>query len=158
VCKLTPLQEKFRKLYPILLNGTEACRQAGYQGDDNVLAVQAHHNLRNPKILAAMEEDLNANLMPLNEALTRLAQQARSPQSIAMSEDGIDLEKVKSLGLMHLVKSIIPTKYGDKVEFYDAQSALAHIVRAHQAITVQPETEQIITVETRVPRVPNPGQ
>lgn len=41
---------------PAMGNGTEAARLAGYKGSDNVLAVQASTNLRNPKVVALIEE------------------------------------------------------------------------------------------------------
>ena len=37
-------------------NGTETCRRAGYQGSDNVLAVQARRLLRNAHILEIIEQ------------------------------------------------------------------------------------------------------
>ncbi len=46
---LTPKQRDFVLAYIETKNGTEACRRAGYEGNGNVLGVQAHDNLNNPK-------------------------------------------------------------------------------------------------------------
>lgn len=51
---LTLKQQRFADLYEG--NGTEACRQAGYKGSDNVLAQQARTNLRNPQIVKVIKQ------------------------------------------------------------------------------------------------------
>jgi hypothetical protein len=56
--QLTRKQLKFVAEYAHLRNGTEAARRAGYNGSDNVLGVQAHHNLRHPKIASAIKQEL----------------------------------------------------------------------------------------------------
>src|SRR5262249_40083481 len=56
--QLTRKQLHFIAEYCHLENGTEAARRAGYKGSDNVLGVQAHHNLRHPKIAAAIKQEL----------------------------------------------------------------------------------------------------
>ena len=56
--QLSRKQLKFVAEYAHLGNGTEAARRAGYSGSDNVLGVQAHHNLRHPKIASAIKQEL----------------------------------------------------------------------------------------------------
>src|SRR5262245_6518269 len=56
--QLTRKQLQFIAEYCHLENGTEAARRAGYKGSDNVLGVQAHHNLRHPKIASAIKQEL----------------------------------------------------------------------------------------------------
>ena len=51
---LTIKQKRFAEYYEG--NGTEACRQAGYQGNDNVLAQQAKENLRKPHIVEIIQQ------------------------------------------------------------------------------------------------------
>lgn len=51
---LTPRQKRFVEFY--CGNGTDAARQAGYKGSDNVLGKAAYELLRNPKIVAAIKE------------------------------------------------------------------------------------------------------
>lgn len=59
----TERQRRFAESFtgPAMGNGTEAARLAGYKGSDNVLAVQASANLRNPKVVALIEE-MNATI------------------------------------------------------------------------------------------------
>ena len=56
--QLSRKQVKFVAEYAHLENGTEAARRAGYKGSDNVLGVQAHHNLKHPKIASAIKQEL----------------------------------------------------------------------------------------------------
>src|SRR5262245_11688171 len=56
--QLTRKQLHFIAEYCHLENGTEAARRAGYKGSDNVLGVQAHHNLRHPKIASAIKQEM----------------------------------------------------------------------------------------------------
>lgn len=52
-----PLSTKARKFAEIMEdNGTQAAREAGYKGNDNVLAVTASRLLRNAKVLAIIEK------------------------------------------------------------------------------------------------------
>lgn len=53
---MTPKQEAFVREYLIDLNATAAYRRAGYEGSDNVCAVEAGKLLRNPKIAALVQE------------------------------------------------------------------------------------------------------
>lgn len=54
--KLTFKQTAFIKYYMETGNGTEACRQAGYKGNDQTLAVVANQNLSKLYILDAIGE------------------------------------------------------------------------------------------------------
>ena len=55
--KFTQKQQRFIDAYmgEAAGNATEACRLAGYEGNDNVLGVQGYDNLRNPKIAKEIE-------------------------------------------------------------------------------------------------------
>lgn len=53
---MTPKQQRFVEEYLIDLNGARAYRAAGYAGDDNVCAVEAHRLLSNPNVAAAVAE------------------------------------------------------------------------------------------------------
>lgn len=50
---MTTKQRRFVELYDG--NGVDACRKAGYQGDENTLGVQANRLLRNAKIVSAIK-------------------------------------------------------------------------------------------------------
>jgi hypothetical protein len=58
-------------------NGVAAARRAGYKGNDNVLAVTANDNLRNPKIRAEIERILKQSAIGRDELLKRLSDLAR---------------------------------------------------------------------------------
>jgi len=57
--QLTRKQLNFVQEYAHLGNGTEAARRAGYKGSANALGVQAHHNIRHPKIASAIKEEMS---------------------------------------------------------------------------------------------------
>ena len=56
--QLSRKQLEFAVQYAHLGNGVQAARRAGYKGSGNVLGVQAHHNLRHPKIASAIKQEL----------------------------------------------------------------------------------------------------
>jgi len=56
--QLSRKQLAFVEQYVALGNGTEAARRAGYRGSANSLGVQAHHNIRHPKIAPLIEQKL----------------------------------------------------------------------------------------------------
>jgi phage terminase small subunit len=64
-------QRKFIEAYKG--NGTDACRLAGYAGDDNALGVMANKLLRLGKIKQAIEQRTDKQLQPL--IMTRLDRQ-----------------------------------------------------------------------------------
>jgi len=155
MCKLTEKQKLFVKHYIISLNGVHSARKAGYKGSYATLGVQAHENLKNPKIRKAIDAELSKSIMPLDEALNRLSQQARGLHTQAIQGGKISLDELEEMGLMHLVKSIEPTRHGDKIIFYDAQSALAHIVKSYQQIGIEIDPDQITIIQQNVPDKPN---
>lgn len=68
--QLTQKQQIFADVYDG--NGTEACRKAGYKGNDNVLGVQAKNNLKIPKILEIIQKrHLDANAGYIADRETR---------------------------------------------------------------------------------------
>jgi phage terminase small subunit len=56
--QLSRKQLAFVEQYVALGNGTEAARRAGYSGSANSLGVQAHHNIRHPKLAPLIEQKL----------------------------------------------------------------------------------------------------
>lgn len=71
--KLTVKQFRFALAYITTArgNGTLACRQAGYQGGDDALAVQAVLNLQNPKIQQFLSDYFVVPaMMTVNDALS----------------------------------------------------------------------------------------
>jgi phage terminase small subunit len=146
--KLTGKQSKFVDAYIICLNGTEAARRAGYSGDDNGLAVQAHENLRNTKIIRAIDARLAVFAMPANEVLIHLTDIARGDIADALnSAGGIDPLEAKRRGKSHLIRrfktkiTTITEKGGDEreiledeIEMYDRLKALELLAKYHDLV------------------------
>lgn len=134
---LTDKQWAFVLAYVECLNATEAAALAEYQGSRATLAVIGFENLRKPKIKAAINKLLNERLMSANEVLDRLSSQARGIPGecfrVAGPLVGVDLEKLKEKNLLHLIKKFSYDKNGklQSVEFYDSQTALAHLGKYH---------------------------
>lgn len=140
---LTDKQRRFVAHYLDCLNATEAARRAGYATPRQ----QGSENLSKPDIRAAIDAGLAAQAMPADEVLARLAAIARSDVRELMEFTEVDQLRENGtvaipagtfIGLrltrsapLHLVKSITPTKYGDKVELHDAQTALTTLAKAH---------------------------
>lgn len=133
---LSAKRQRFVEAYLICWNASEAARQAGYAHADR----QGHRLLKNVEIQETIKQRLNDCAMQADEALKRLADQARSNISEFVREasrnifddDGelvaviqffeLNWEVIKQCG--HLVKSISNTQYGPKIELYDGQHAL----------------------------------
>lgn len=51
-------QSRFAREYARHGNGTKAAKTAGYRGNDLTLGVVAHENIRKPKIVSAIDQEL----------------------------------------------------------------------------------------------------
>lgn len=114
-------------------NGTKACRDSGYRGNDNVLGVMAYRMLRKDKIQALIQRRMKELTISANEVLIRLAQHATSSMTDFVNESGIiDWKAVKEKG--HVIKKITHIKGARSIiELYDGQAALVHLGR-HYAL------------------------
>lgn len=154
--KLTAKEARFIDEYIICLNGTEACRRAMYEGDDNVLAVTAHRMLRKPKIKEAIEARLAEHAMGANELLVHLSDIVRGDLADCLTSTGtIDPLEAKKRGKSHLIKrykhkrkTITTTdKNGDngsdiledeyEVELYSRLEAMNMLAKYHQLLTTR---------------------
>lgn len=114
-------------------NASEAAKRAGYKGKANVVGPRL---LANVSIQEEIKSRLKESVMEANEALSRLAEQARCAYSAYIQADGtVDLAQMKADGMMHLIAGIKPTKHGNEVKFYDGQTALVTIARHHGLLT-----------------------
>jgi hypothetical protein len=132
----------FVEAYVDCLNATEAARRAGYAHPN----VEGPKNLVKPSIRAALDVALRARTMPKDEVLARLTAIATADMRELMRfrdedliHEGKVIEKAGSfVGLrlhrdapLHLIKSITPTKYGDKIELHDPITPLLKIGEAY---------------------------
>lgn len=99
---LTPKQRRFVDAYlgPAQGKALEAARLAGYSGTPNSLSVQAHDNLNNPKIQAAIRARVSFAAMSQEEVLQELGAVARLPLEKVTSDSKLLAGKVRSLELL----------------------------------------------------------
>jgi phage terminase small subunit len=120
---LTKKRRVFVEEYLRCWNATEAARRAGYAHPE-VMGCR----LRKVNVIADLiQERIAEKAMTADEVLLRLAEQARAEHSKYLTSDGVNVKDLLRDGKGHLVKGIKPTRYGDDIEFYDAQAALVHI-------------------------------
>lgn len=150
---LSDKQAAFVREYVQCWNATEAARRAGYKGEGGALGAIGYENLRKPYIDAAIKEAVQGAIMTQEEAMSRMSEIARGEYaryirnaSEVVSDDGkaitinlvqVDIEAMTRDGKAHLIKSITPTRYGNRIEFYDMQSALETILKATGAFKEQ---------------------
>ena len=126
---LTRQRRKFVEEYLACWCGAEAARRAGYSA--RTAGVLACRMLKDPDIAALIQARIAEKTMTADEALLRLAEQARGEQAAYLRADGtVDLERLLADRKGHLIKGMKWTQRGDLVvEFYDAQRALELIGR-----------------------------
>lgn len=125
-------------------NGTRAAQAAGYKGNENVLAVTAHENLRNPKIRGYIRDRLKGVKANADEVLFLLADHMRADIATfaeCVKDDGeLDLAKAKEIGASHLVKKLKIRSFRDKdgnlnktteIEIHDSQAAARTLAEIH---------------------------
>lgn len=149
---LTAKQKAFIAFYVETLNATEAARQAGYKGSYATLRSIGSENLTKPNINAEIQKRLKKIAMSAEEALARLAIQAR----------GVDMEKVGQVfedavtfadifkrahqsGMSFYIKSVKHTQSGINIEFHDAQAALFKVLQVHGLLK-----ERVVVEDWRV--------
>lgn len=136
VARLTDKQAAFIDHYLMCLNATEAARRAGYKSPRQM----GSENLSKPYIRAEIDRRLKSRTMKADEVLFRLGQQAEGlpPEVFETAYAGlmVDFDKVKELGLTHLIKKITYNAKGyAQVELYDAQSALIQLGKHYALFT-----------------------
>lgn len=140
--KLNRREQVFVDCYLKTWKASEAARLAGYKGRADVAGARV---MAKPKIRAMIEERISESAMGANEALKRLAEQARlnaadffffEMQDVIDPATGdliqrpvmtaINWQAVIERG--HLVKGVKYDRRGNVIlEFHDAQTALLHI-------------------------------
>lgn len=115
-------------------NTTEAARRAGYADPNN----NGWRIRRVPAVAAEIKRLLDERAMPVEEGLSRLAEQARNEvmRYLCLDKRGkpsLDLKRLQADGKEHLITGLVPTKYGLKIEWADPQAALRDVLRHHGA-------------------------
>jgi hypothetical protein len=134
--------------------------------NNNVARVKATKIEQRPLVRAALDAGIEA-AMPADEVKVRLSEHARADvtdilagcYTLHQGDDGFyrafDAVKARALGLGHLVKSVTPTRYGDRVELHDSQAALVHLGRHHKLwvdrvdVTDTTDIKQLATEQLR---------
>jgi len=141
--ELTAKQAAFVEAYADCLNATEAARRAGYAKPRQ----EGSRLLSNADIRPHLDAALSKRTMPKSEVLTRYTAiaQADVRELLRFAEEDLvngDGKVVAPAGTvlglrlhrdapLHLIKSITPTKYGDKIELHDPLAALGKIGEAY---------------------------
>lgn len=78
--------------------------------------------------------------MSADEALVRLAEQARAEYSNYLTRAGtVDVDRMVADGKAHLIKAIKETRFARNIEFHDAQAALVQIAKINGLLTDKTE-------------------
>jgi hypothetical protein len=84
--------------------------------------------LLNVGVKKSIERRISELKMSADEILLRYAEQARGEYEQYVNSDGtVNIADMKEAGKLHLIKSITPMKEGERIEFYDSQTALAQL-------------------------------
>lgn len=139
---LTDKQQAFLDEYIQCLNATEAARRAGYKHPRQM----GYETLSKPYIRAEIDRRLNERTMKANEVLYRLGQQAEGlpPECFETAYAGImvNFDKIKELGLTHLIKKVTYNAKGyAQLELHDAQAALIQLGKHYELFTDKVKSE-----------------
>lgn len=140
-------------------NGTEAARMAGFEGDDNVLAVQAHRLIRTREVRERIQARLDDALsLTPNEVIGVLTSHLRADVTEILTEGGhLDVATLRERKLGHLIKKIKTRRYTEgtgenavpvevtEVELHDSFKAgvqLSRIMGIEKQPAANPTDEQ----------------
>lgn len=155
--KLNAQHRLFVDHYMIDFNATEAARKSNYKGDYATLRVTGHRLLTYANIQAEIVRRMETYAMDANEAMARLAQQARGVDSGSLAlimrahDTGQALQIAQQLGVGHLIKNvkktvthrhdkegnIISTTERFHIDTIDTQAALFKVLQYTQEMKPQ---------------------
>lgn len=153
--KLTAKQRAFINAYLICLNATEAATKAGYKGNYATLRAIGSENLAKPNIAKEIKSRLDKFTMQTDEALYRLTKHARTSMADFVEVipganlPMIDWQKAAESGALDCVKEITFKDGEISFKLYDAQTAIAQIIKQRQLLEGKPtERTAFVTEET----------
>lgn len=127
---LSAKRRQFALEYVRCWNASESARRAGYSA--TTARVTGHRLMRDDEVKQEIARLVSESVMTADEALVRLGEQARATYADYINADGnIDMARLVADGKAHLIKGIKPTRYGDEIQFHDAQAALFLIAKAY---------------------------
>lgn len=151
VSTLTPKERAFLINYLAGETQVKAAATAGYKQPEK----QGWRLANNPKIRAAIDEILTAQEMPRLKVIALLSQHADAAYAPYLRAKGgrlsVDLDNLIADGLGHLIKGVKETRYGQVVEFYDAQTALVQMGRYHGLFTDNVNNSGELEVKVKEP-------
>ena len=130
-------------------NATQACRDAGYKGNDNTLAKQGYQLLNNPRIQNRIKElAKQVNQAPTNSRFTRLMGArtvlgitsflACANMDMVLDDEGrFDIKKARETGGIFAIKKVtereVTTYYKDGT----------HVVRVYRSVELRDKNESL---------------
>lgn len=151
VSTLTPKERAFLINYLAGETQVKAAATAGYKQPEK----QGWRLANSPKIRAAIDEILTAQEMPRLKVIALLSQHADAAYAPYLRAKGgrlsVDLDNLIADGLGHLIKGVKETRYGQAVEFYDAQTALVQMGRYHGLFTDNVNNSGELEVKVKEP-------
>jgi PBSX family phage terminase large subunit len=131
----TTKQRLFIEYYLQTWNATESAIKAGYS--DRSAASIASENLTKPKIKAEIQRRIDEIAMSADEVLMNISDIARGSIEDVMDvaptgkKLTFNFKKAKDANKLKLIKSVVPNRYGTKIEMYDRLSALQLLGKHH---------------------------
>jgi phage terminase small subunit len=128
--ELTDKQRLFVEHYLACWNATEAARRAGYDGTEGSLRSIGSENLTKPNIEKEIAVRIAEKAMTANEVLVSVGGLARFDVSPFIRFNGrsktpyVDVKALIAAGYGYAIKSVVKTKFGTNIEFYDRFAAL----------------------------------
>lgn len=135
---LTPKQRLFIDEYLKCWNATKAAINAGYS-QKSARSIGAE-NLTKPYIQEEIKARLDKSAMSADQVLAELAEIAQADLSYVFDIDEfggmqINLAKAQKMGKLGMIKSIVPTANGTRIELHDKMRALELLGKHHQLFT-----------------------
>ncbi len=137
---LTKKQKAFVEYYLQDWNATQAAIKAGYS--KRTAGSIGNENLLKPEIQSEIQRRLSEICMSSDEVLTALGDIGRASieDLIEIDDSGrmqFDFKRAKEEKKLHLIKSLIPTAHGIRVELHDRMKALELLGKHHKLFTDQ---------------------